>query len=67
MSEVIRYIHRNPVARGLVTRPEEYRWSSFCQYAAGVPGMGQMESEWLAAMRSRAAAKTHSSHEAKAR
>jgi len=50
-----------------VTRPEEYRWSSFCQYAAGVPGMGQMESEWLAAMRSRAAAKTHSSHEAKAR
>jgi len=67
MSEVVRYIHRNPVARGLVTRPEEYRWSSFCQYATGVPGVVQIESEWLAVMRSHAAAKTHSSHETKAR
>jgi putative transposase len=24
----MRYIHRNPVARGLVTRPEEWKWSS---------------------------------------
>jgi len=30
MSEVIRYIHRNPVARALVARPEDYRWSSYC-------------------------------------
>lgn len=28
-SEVIRYIHRNPVKRGLVASPEQYRWSSF--------------------------------------
>jgi len=27
-SEVIRYIHRNPVKRGLVASPEHYRWSS---------------------------------------
>lgn len=24
----VRYIHRNPVERGLVERPEDYRWSS---------------------------------------
>lgn len=24
----VKYIHRNPVERGLVTRPEEWRWSS---------------------------------------
>jgi putative transposase len=67
MAEVIRYIHRNPVSRGPVTQPEEYRWSSYCQYATGVPGVVQIESEWLAATRDRAAAKTHSSHETKAR
>jgi putative transposase len=27
--EKLRYIHRNPVKRGLVTRPEDWRWSSF--------------------------------------
>jgi putative transposase len=27
-SEVIRYIHRNPVARGLVEKPEDWKWSS---------------------------------------
>ena len=32
-SEVIRYIHRNPVKRGLVASPEQYRWSSFNHYA----------------------------------
>jgi putative transposase len=24
-----RYMHRNPVKRGLVTSPERWRWSSF--------------------------------------
>jgi putative transposase len=67
MSEIIRYIHRNPVARGLVSQAEDYQWSSYCQYATGAPGVVQIESEWLAARRSRAAAKTHSSHETKAR
>ena len=32
-SEVIRYIHRNPVKRGLVERPEDWPWSSFRHYA----------------------------------
>jgi hypothetical protein len=27
--EKLRYIHRNPVKRGLVARPEVWRWSGF--------------------------------------
>jgi len=30
--EKLRYIHRNPVARGLVTSPEQWPWSSFRWY-----------------------------------
>lgn len=37
-SEVIRYIHRNPVKRGLAASPERYRWSSFNHYATGIRG-----------------------------
>jgi putative transposase len=33
--EKIRYIHRNPVTRGLVNRPEDWRWSSYRYYACG--------------------------------
>ena len=39
-SEVIRYIHRNPVKRGLVEKPEDWPWSSFRHYATGVEGRG---------------------------
>jgi putative transposase len=35
---MIRYIHRNPVDEGFVTRPEEWRWSSASWYASRVPG-----------------------------
>ena len=31
--ETVEYIHRNPVKRGLVKRPEEWKWSSFPEYA----------------------------------
>ncbi len=31
--EKLRYIHRNPVRRGLVDKPEDYPWSSFRSYA----------------------------------
>ena len=50
-SEVIRYIHRNPVKRGLVASPEQYRWSSFRHYATGDRGVVEIESEWTARMR----------------
>jgi hypothetical protein len=50
-SEVIRYIHRNPVKRGLVSSPELYRWSSFNHYATGIRGAVEIESEWTARLR----------------
>ncbi len=31
--ETIEYIHMNPVRRGLVRRPEDWRWSSYPEYA----------------------------------
>lgn len=30
-----RYIHLNPVAAGLLTKPEHYRWSSYQEYITG--------------------------------
>jgi REP element-mobilizing transposase RayT len=37
-AENLRYMHRNPVQRGLVREPEEWRWSSFRYYAFGERG-----------------------------
>ena len=50
-SEVIRYIHRNPVKRGLVASPEQYRWSSLNHYATGIRGVIEIESQWTASTR----------------
>ncbi len=36
--EKLRYLHRNPVTRGLVDHPEDYPWSSFRSYALHEPG-----------------------------
>src|SRR5581483_11735081 len=36
--EKLRYIHRNPVKRGLVAAPEDWAWSSFRAYAFGEVG-----------------------------
>jgi putative transposase len=36
--EKLRYIHRNPVKRGLVASPELWRWSSFRSYYFGESG-----------------------------
>ncbi len=36
--EKLRYMHRNPVKRGLVTEPEQWRWSSFRDYLYGQTG-----------------------------
>jgi putative transposase len=49
--EKLKYIHRNPVARGLVGAPEDWVWSSFLHYADGVVGTVEIESEWTAARR----------------
>jgi len=36
--EKLRYMHRNPVVRGLVLEPEQWNWSSFRHYATGERG-----------------------------
>ncbi len=36
--EKLGYIHRNPVTRGLVESPEQWRWSSFRCYLCGAVG-----------------------------
>ena len=51
--EKLRYIHRNPVARGLVAKPEDWVWSSHRHYATGIEGVVEIESEWTAAKRER--------------
>jgi putative transposase len=53
--EKLRYIHRNPVERGLCERPEDWEWSSFRHYATGCKGRVEIESEWTARKRERAA------------
>jgi len=52
--EKLRYIHRNPVNRGLVTRPEDWPWSSFRHYATGETVVVEIESQWTARRRERA-------------
>jgi putative transposase len=44
--EKLRYIHRNPVTRGLVGKPEDYPWSSFRHWATGETGRVEIESHW---------------------
>src|SRR6266436_6632290 len=53
--EKLRYIHRNPVRRGLCARAEDWEWSSFRQYATGCEGRVEIECEWTARKRERAA------------
>ena len=49
--EKLRYMHRNPVKRGLVAKPEDWAWSSFLHCATGREGTVEIESEWTAARR----------------
>ena len=49
--EKLRYIHRNPVRRGLAEKPEDWKWSSFRHYQTGMRGTVEIESEWTARLR----------------
>ncbi len=51
--EKLRYIHRNPVARGLVAWPEDWAWSSFRHYLNDELGPVEIESPWTARNRER--------------
>jgi putative transposase len=52
--EKLRYIHRNPVTRGLVPEPEDWLWSSFRHCAFGDDRGVEIESDRTAARRERA-------------
>jgi REP-associated tyrosine transposase len=54
--EKLRYIHRNPVTRGLVLAPEQWRWSSFRHYAYGEPGPVLVNEQQMAEMKIRVVA-----------
>jgi putative transposase len=44
----LRYLHRNPVKRGLVAKPEDWKWSSYRHYALRETGVVEIESQWTA-------------------
>ena len=44
----LRYLHRNPVKRGLVKEAADWEWSSFRHYAFREMGAVEIESEWTA-------------------
>lgn len=49
----LRYLHRNPVNRGLVVSAEDWAWSSFRHYITGEAGVVEIESRWTAQRRER--------------
>ncbi len=46
--EKLRYMHRNPVTRGLIEAPEDWRWSSYRFYAFGEESLVKVN-EWFPA------------------
>jgi len=42
----LKYIHRNPVKRGLVEKPGDWQWSSYRHYALDEKGIVAVESPW---------------------
>ena len=44
--EKLRYIHRNPVRRGLVEAPEQWRWSSYRFYLLAEAGPVRVNEGW---------------------
>lgn len=44
--EKLRYMHRNPVKRGLVESPEQWQWSSYRHYLLDEPGVVKVNVGW---------------------
>ena len=44
--EKLRYMHRNPVKRGLVEASEQWRWSSYLFYLLGETGPVRVNQGW---------------------
>ncbi len=51
--EKLRYIHRNPVRRGLVDKPQDWAWSSYRHWLSGEEGTVEIESHWSFSKRER--------------
>jgi putative transposase len=52
--EKLRYIHRNPVKRGLVASPDQWTWTAFRAYACGERGAVRVNfQEWELKIKSR--------------
>jgi REP-associated tyrosine transposase len=51
--EKLRYMHRNPVRRGLVLAPEQWAWSSFRWYGRGEMGLVRLNDATVLKMRIR--------------
>ena len=50
--EKLRYMHRNPVKRGLVDSPEKWEWGSFRAYLNGEKGLVEVDAcPWKFAVR----------------
>lgn len=45
-TEKLCYLHRNPVTRGLVADPADWKWSSFRHWLTGEMGTVEVESHW---------------------
>jgi putative transposase len=55
-SEKLRYMHQNPVRRGLVLEPQQWVWSSYRHYAEGERGIVLRNEKQKAEMRVRKSA-----------
>ena len=51
--EKLRYMHRNPVKRGLVPDPDQWAWSNFRYYAYGERGKVLIDERKTASMKLR--------------
>ena len=54
--EKLRYMHRNPVQRGLVLEPQQWSWSSYRHYADGERGVVLVNEEQKAELKVRTVA-----------
>jgi putative transposase len=54
-TEKLRYIHRNPVERGLVTNADDWPWSSYRHWLTGETSPVEIESHWTFNCRERSA------------
>ncbi|MHC4563279.1 MAG: REP-associated tyrosine transposase [Planctomycetota bacterium] len=43
---VLKYIHNNPVRAGIVSRPDDYEWSSFHNYLGNGQAAIEIDSDW---------------------